>query len=253
MRCLTAFRDGCAPPRALALMQEVERSFVGLEHIARQALALPHRRLYPATPGLPARAGARVGAARAGVADRIAPDLAVQVQPFESPWLEEAVAAQRCDGALGETRDAPPAPSATCCCGTSEVAVLPASHSLCCKRAYARRFRVTDLHQPGRRRPLSPGHRCPVCRTRCGATHHLETASAVAACAMVRHGLGVTIVNPLTALELAGPDLAVRPECGDSFEVSLLPPTVAAFPPAARSAGAGAYAGWRIADTSAPS
>jgi len=40
---------------------------------------------------------------------------------------------------------------------------------------------------------------------------HLETHSAVAVCAMVQHGLGVAIVNPLTARVCAGPQLVVRP------------------------------------------
>jgi DNA-binding transcriptional LysR family regulator len=41
----------------------------------------------------------------------------------------------------------------------------------------------------------------------------VETDSAVAVCAMVRHGLGLAIVNPLTALALAGAGsgIAVRP------------------------------------------
>jgi DNA-binding transcriptional LysR family regulator len=38
----------------------------------------------------------------------------------------------------------------------------------------------------------------------------VETVSAVSICALVRQQLGVAIVNPLTALELAGPDLQIR-------------------------------------------
>ena len=46
---------------------------------------------------------------------------------------------------------------------------------------------------------------------------------------MVRQGLGVAIVNPLTARELAGIDLMVRPLGVDiAFRVSLLLPQVAA-------------------------
>jgi DNA-binding transcriptional LysR family regulator len=57
----------------------------------------------------------------------------------------------------------------------------------------------------------------------------LETASAVAVCAMVRQGLGVAIVNPLTAQELSGPDMVVRPlSVAIAFKVSLLVPQVAA-------------------------
>ena len=60
-------------------------------------------------------------------------------------------------------------------------------------------------------------------------TTALETTSAVAVCAMVRRGLGVAIVNPLTALELSSADLVVRPlGVAIPFQVSLLLPQVAA-------------------------
>jgi len=38
----------------------------------------------------------------------------------------------------------------------------------------------------------------------------LETHSAVAVCAMVRHGLGIAIVNPLTAHACADAQVVVR-------------------------------------------
>ena len=57
----------------------------------------------------------------------------------------------------------------------------------------------------------------------------LETTSAVAVCAMVRQGLGVAIVNPLTALELSGPDLVVRPlTVAIAYQVNMLLPEIAA-------------------------
>ncbi len=54
----------------------------------------------------------------------------------------------------------------------------------------------------------------------------LETPSAVSVCALVRQGLGLGIVNPLTALELAGEGLVVRP-LGVSipFHVALIRPS----------------------------
>jgi DNA-binding transcriptional LysR family regulator len=53
----------------------------------------------------------------------------------------------------------------------------------------------------------------------------LETESAVAICAMVRQGLGLAIVNPLTALECAGNGLEVRPlSVAIPFRISLMLP-----------------------------
>lgn len=46
---------------------------------------------------------------------------------------------------------------------------------------------------------------------------------------MVRQGLGVAIVNPLTALELSGPDLVVRPlTVAIAYQVNMLLPEIAA-------------------------
>ena len=51
----------------------------------------------------------------------------------------------------------------------------------------------------------------------------VETTSAVSVCALVRQGLGVAIVNPLTALELAGEALHIRPLTESiPFHVSLV-------------------------------
>jgi DNA-binding transcriptional LysR family regulator len=57
----------------------------------------------------------------------------------------------------------------------------------------------------------------------------LDTASAVSVCALVRQGLGLAIVNPLTALELAGPGLHIRPlSVAIPFHVGLVQPALRA-------------------------
>lgn len=216
--------------RALAWMQEVERSFVGLEHIARYAQALRTAAFMPLRLNcLPALAHALVPRALVQLGAQH-PTLAVQVHPLESPWLEEAVAAQRCDAALGETREAPTGTERQPVLRANEVAVLPASHPLCHKRVLTpqdfadQAFISLAADDPYR-------HAIDALFAQQGVVRRtqLETASAVAACAMVRHGLGLTIVNPLTALELAAPELVVRPlSVAIPFEVSLLLPTVAA-------------------------
>jgi DNA-binding transcriptional LysR family regulator len=53
----------------------------------------------------------------------------------------------------------------------------------------------------------------------------IDAASAATVCALVRQGLGVAIVNPLTALELAGPGLHLRPlSASIPFAVTLVVP-----------------------------
>ncbi len=54
----------------------------------------------------------------------------------------------------------------------------------------------------------------------------IETPYAASVCALVRAGLGVGVVNPLTALDYAGPDLALRQleQAANFTSVLVLPP-----------------------------
>ena len=216
--------------RALALMQEVERSFVGLEHIATRAQelrTLTTGRLQLAC--LPALAHALVPGALVHFAQAL-PDAAVSVCPLESPWLEQALSEQRFDVGLSETTQAPTGVELLPLLQVNEVAVLPAGHPLCQKAVL----------QPGdfaneRFVSLAEGdpYRAAIDAMFASAgvqrTGWLETTSAVAVCAMVQQGLGVAIVNPLTAAAMAGPNLVVRPlSVAIPFNVSLLLPSVAA-------------------------
>ena len=80
----------------------------------------------------------------------------------------------------------------------------------------------------------------------------VETPSAVSVCAFVRQGLGVAIVNPLTALDFIGNGLQVRPLTRSfPFRVNAVypehrpkSPLVDAFAAAVREQARGWRAGW---------
>jgi len=216
--------------RALALLQEVERSFVGLAQIAQRAqelrtLATGRLRL----ACLPALAHALVPRILVHFAQAW-PQAAVSVYPLESPWLEQAMSEQRFVLGLSETTEAPAGVALRSLLQVNEVAVLPRDHAL------GRKAVLQPQDFEGQRFvSLAAGdvYRQAIDQMFAHAqvTRHtwLETDSAVAVCAMVRQGLGVAIVNPLTALALAGPDLLVRPLSEPiPFKVSLLLPEVAA-------------------------
>lgn len=219
--------------RALALMQEVERSFVGLEQIAARALALRtlssgHLRL----ACLPALAHALVPQALVHFQEAL-PQASVSVVPLESPWLEQALSEQRFDLGLGETTEPPAGVVLQPLLQVNEVAVLPAGHRLCHKAVLApsdfadERFVSLAEGDPYRAAIDALFAAAQVPRVTL-----LETASAVAVCALVQQGLGVAIVNPLTAAAMAGPRLVVRPlTVPIAFRVSLLLPQVAAEHP----------------------
>jgi DNA-binding transcriptional LysR family regulator len=212
--------------RALALMQEVERSFIGLEQIAlraRELRTLTGTRLRLAC--LPALAQSLVPHALLALAHS-APEALVSVHPLESPWLEQALVEQRFDMGLSEASDAPPGLRWQALFQANEVAVLPATHGLCRKKRLqpsdfeGEHFIGLALNDPYRQAIDRLFSTHGVRRIEC-----LETDSAAAVCAMVRQGLGVAIVNPLTALECRGNGLEVRPLAVEiPFRISLLLP-----------------------------
>ncbi len=216
--------------RALALLQEVERSFIGLEQIAMRAQELRLQaggRLRLAC--LPALAHALVPQALVQLA-KVMPQVNVSVYPQESPWLEQALSEQRFDLGLSETAEAPTGVALIPLLQVNEVAVLHRDHALCQKSMLSpqdfagERFINLAADDPYRQAIDQMFSQAQVSRNMC-----LETASAVAVCAMVRQGLGVAIVNPLTAMALAGPELVLRPlSVNIPFKVSLLLPEVAA-------------------------
>jgi DNA-binding transcriptional LysR family regulator len=216
--------------RALALMQEVERSFIGLEQIslrARELRTLTGARMRLAC--LPALAQSLVPHALRALA-HTAPQALVSVHPLESPWLEQALGEQRFDMGLSEATEAPPGLRWQALFQANEVAVLPATHSQCRNKVLqpkdfeGEHFISLAVNDPYRQTIDRLFAEHGVQRIQC-----LETDSAAAVCAMVRQGLGVAIVNPLTALECRGPGLEVRPlSVGIPFRISLLLPDVAA-------------------------
>ena len=198
--------------RALALLEEVERSYIGLDRIAATAVSLrqfEHARLTLAC--LPALAHALLpDAVRRFL--RAHPQAGLSITPLESPLLEHALSEQRFDLGLIERREAPAGTALSPLLQVDEVCVLPAAHPLLAKRVLRPRdfsglpFISLAPGDPYRQLIDAMFERHAVPR---GLA--IEAASAVSVCSLVRQRLGVAIVNPLTALELAGTDLHIRP------------------------------------------
>jgi DNA-binding transcriptional LysR family regulator len=157
------------------------------------------------------------------------PEVSVSVVPLEAPWLEQALSEQRFDLGLSETTEAPTGVELRTLLKVNEVAVLPAGHQLGKKallqpQDFANEPFVSLAEgDPYRRAIDAMFQEANVQRVML-----FETASAAAVCAMVQQGLGLAIVNPLTAFAMAGPQLLVRPlSVAIPFNVSLLLPQIA--------------------------
>ncbi len=197
--------------RALALWDEVQRSWQGLERVVERAVALgKSQEAQLSVLCLPALAHALLPGAIARLL-QAQPQLHVSITPQESPLLEEWMSAQRFDLGLSEQAAAPPGVQAVPLLTLDEVAVLPAGHPLAAQAVLqvqdfaGQPFVSLSADDPYRRQIDTRFAEAGVARQL-----HLQTHSAVAVCAMVQQGLGLAIVNPLTALAMAGPGLAVR-------------------------------------------
>jgi len=182
--------------QAYALFEEVQRSYAGLERVADTAL-----RLRQFSEGqlslacLPAFSHALLPGACARF-QAAHPGVSVSVNPCESPQLEERLVAQAHDLGLTEHDGALAGPAAG---GRPRLAPADfAGHAFVSFHPRDRYRQIVDkaFADAGVDRQLA-----------------VETDSAVAVCAMVQHGLGLAIVNPLTALALSanGSGIVVRP------------------------------------------
>ncbi|PHV11086.1 LysR family transcriptional regulator [Chitinimonas sp. BJB300] len=197
--------------RALTLFSEVQRSYQGLDQVIDTARQLGRgEQGQLSILSLPALTHALLPAVSARFLAEC-PGVQLSITPQESPLLEAWLTGQRFDLGLTEHHEAPPGTSLQPLLLADEVCVLPAGHALLAKSVLTpadftdQPFVSLSGHDPYR---LLLDQ---VFAER-GVERQLlvETHSAVAVCAMVGEGVGLSIINPLTALALAGDRLHVR-------------------------------------------
>lgn len=201
-----------ATARARSLFEEVERSFQGLARVVERARALGREDDSELSIlSLPALSHALLPQAVAALLSRH-PAVQVSITPAEPPLLDAWMSEQRFDLGLAEQSAPLPGVQVLPLLALDEVAVLPADHPLAAKA----RLQLSDFaDQPfislaaddPYRREIDMRFQAAGVRRQ----QRVQTHSAVAVCALVHAGLGLAIVNPLTARACAGPGLAVRP------------------------------------------
>lgn len=202
---------------ALQLFEEVQRAYFGLDRIVRTATAL--RRFEQGQLSivcLPVFSQSLLPQTCRLVAERF-PDVGISITLQESPLLEEWLSAQRYDFGLTEIGHAPQGTEATALVMLDEVCVLPDGHPLLRKTILS----PGDFEgQPFVSLSATDSYRQQIDRIfrETGITRRMviETHSAASICAMVREGVGLAIVNPLTALDYAHKGVHIRP-----FSVSI--------------------------------
>nr|WP_315400847.1 LysR family transcriptional regulator [uncultured Duganella sp.] len=212
---LTLFKRGggklVPTEQGLMLFDEVRRSYLGLERIGNAIEALrDFRQGQIAVACLPAFSSTLLPRASRHFCARF-PGMSLNVTPLEGPPLQEALTSQRYHLGLTEDAGAPPGTTMATLLTMDVVCVLPRGHRLCKKGVLAPRdfagidFVYLAAGDPYRKLVDNTFREHGVERRMV-----VETHSAAAVCATVNLGVGVAIVNPLTALEYAGNGLRIR-------------------------------------------
>jgi DNA-binding transcriptional LysR family regulator len=211
---------------AQALLAEVDRAFIGLDAIEHRIRSLRDGTggvlsiaVYPALGlGFMPRALARF---TAGFAKHAAPKISLQL--CSSKEVLQRVRTAEFDFGLMADELAPTGVDHSVFATMPAVVVLPKAHPLT-KRAVITvkqlaRYWLIALNPEDAART-----RLEALFAETGETLNvkIETPYAASVCAMVREGLGVGVVNPLTALDYAGSDVVLRPLASAAEFTSLL-------------------------------
>ncbi|MBD2822055.1 LysR family transcriptional regulator [Xenorhabdus sp. 42] len=214
--------------QGLRFFEEVQRSYYGLERILGAAESIrqfEHAQLSIAC--LPMFSQSLLPKACHSFI-QCYPDVKLTIIPQESPLLEEWLSAQRHDIGLTEHLRTPAGTQQETLMTLNEVCVLPIDHPLCQKPQLTPEdfngeqfisLSITDSYRQLIDTIFTEHH--------VNRNMVMETHSATSICAMVNEGIGLSIVNPLTALNYLdiNANIRIRPFSIDiPFTVSLIKP-----------------------------
>lgn len=198
--------------RALALNVVVQRSFLSIAEIERAAQAIRGERLHRISIAcLPAFAHALIPAVLRTIRQK-RPDTTFKVHSLEETALTRDILAKFFDLALVEGHIAGTAGVATTMSCGDLVCIMPAGHPLA-GRALLEPAHLGEHDVIYYSDEDTYRHRVDQWFQGAGVTPRLaiETTTATSMAAMVGAGLGVAIVNPLTALAVEGAGVTIRP------------------------------------------
>ncbi|WP_210512139.1 LysR family transcriptional regulator [Pantoea ananatis] len=212
--------------QGLRLFEEVQRSWYGLDRIIDAAEGLRQFRQGELSIAcLPVFSQSLLPPVCQTFLQRY-PDVSLNIIPQESPLLEEWLSAQRYDLGITETQHAPAGTDRQALLTCDEVCVLPQHHRLA-QRALLTPHDFAGENYVSLSRTDSYRQLLDALFHEQGVTRRMvmETHSAASVCAMVQAGVGISVVNPLTALDYADSGVVMRPfSVAVPFTVSLVRP-----------------------------
>lgn len=212
--------------QGLRLFEEVQRSWYGLDRIVSAAESLREfRQGELSIVCLPVFSQSFLPPLLQPFLARY-PQVNIQIVPQESPLLEEWLSAQRHDLGITETIHTPAGTERIPLLTLNEVCVLPQDHPLSAQTVLT----PTDF-QGENYISLSRTDSYRQLLDTLFNEHQVkrrmvvETHSAASICAMVKAGVGISVVNPLTALDYVNSGVVIRRfSINVPFTVSLIRP-----------------------------
>lgn len=212
--------------QALRLFEEVQRSWYGLERIAAAAESLREFHQEELSIAcLPVFSQVFLPPMLQPFMQRY-PGVSITILPQESPLLEEWLSAQRHDLGITETYNELAGTRHQLLMTLNEVCVLPQDHVLSAKPLLTPEdFHGENYISLSRTDNYRQQLDLLFQRHQIKRRMVLETHNAASVCAMVSTGIGVSIINPLSALEYVKNGLVVRPfSVTVPFTISLVRP-----------------------------
>lgn len=212
--------------QGLRLFEEVQRSWYGLDRIVSASESLREfRQGELSIVCLPVFSQSFLPSLLQPFLARY-PQVNIQIVPQESPLLEEWLSAQRHDLGITETLHTPAGTERTPLLTLNEVCVLPQGHPLAEKTVLTPQdFQGENYISLSRTDSYRQLLDTLFNEHQVKRRMVIETHSAASICAMVRAGVGISVVNPLTAMDYAGNGVVVRRFSVEvPFTVSLVRP-----------------------------
>jgi len=197
---------------AYRLFEEIKSAYVGLEKISDMVKGLKEETLSQLSIiAQPTFAHALIPGACKRFKE-IAGDSNISILLEDSPFLERKLSNQLFDLGISEKQDAPVDTYSEEIFEGNEVCVMPNNHPLLSNKEIT----ISDLsdHDFINLSPNDP-YRIKLDRIfdsrHIKRNHVIETSSTTSLCCLVRSGLGIGIINPLTAYDFKGDDFKIRP------------------------------------------
>ncbi|MBW9052561.1 LysR family transcriptional regulator [Rhizobium mesosinicum] len=196
---------------ALQLFEEVQRAYFGLDRIISTATSLRQfEQGQLSIACLPVFSQSLLPQTCRHFSEEF-PNVGISIVPQESPLLEEWLSAQRYDFGLTEVGYVPRGTELTPLITLDEVCVLPDGHPLLEKTLllpgdFEGQSFVSLSAMDSYRQQIDQVFRSAGIMRRMV----IETHSAASVCSIVREGVGLAVVNPLTALDYTGHGLHLR-------------------------------------------